>query len=62
MADLVIHCHKSDVTLSPELGLNLAKQRLLVAFYRQQEVGPLLLELPKNGRWVCKVSAWIRTP
>ena len=62
VADLVIRCHKRDVTLSLELGLNLAMQRLLVALDRQEEVGPLLLELPKNGRWVCKASAWIRTP
>ena len=24
---------------------------------RQEEVGPLLLELPKNGRWVWSASA-----
>jgi len=52
----VIYCHKRDVTLSLELGLNLAMQCLLVALDRQEEVGPLLLELPKNGRWVCKAS------
>ena len=57
MADLVIRCHKRDVTLSLELALDLAMQRLLVAFDGQEEVGPLLLELPKNGRWVCKASA-----
>jgi hypothetical protein len=50
MADLVIHSHKGDVTLSLELASDLAIQRLLIPFYRQQEVGHLLLELPKNGR------------
>ena len=50
VADLVIHCHKRDVTLSLELALDLAMQRLLVALDGQEEVGPLLLELPKNGR------------
>jgi len=62
MTDLVINCHKWDVALSLELALDLALQRLLIAFYRQQEVGPLLLELPKNGRWVWRASAWMRTP
>ena len=56
MADLVINCHKRDVALSLELALDLVMQRLLIAFYRQQEVGPLLLELPKMG-WV-----WRATP
>jgi len=57
VANLVIRCHKWDVTLSLELALDLAVQRLLIGFHCQQEVGPLLLELPKNGRWVCKASA-----
>lgn len=57
VADLVIACHKRDVPLALELALDLAMQRLLVALDGQEEVGPLLLELPKNGRWVCKASA-----
>jgi hypothetical protein len=57
VADLVIRCQKRDVTLSLELALDLAMQRLLVGFDGQEEVGPLLLELPKNGRWICKASA-----
>ena len=61
MADLVINCHKRDVALSLELALDLAMQRLLIAFYRQQEVGPLLLELPKMG-WVWRASALMRRP
>ena len=56
-ADLVIACHKGDVPLAVELALDLAVQGLLVALDGQEEVGPLLLELPKNGRWVCKASA-----
>ena len=62
MADLVIACHEWDVTLSLKLAADLAMQRLLVAFYRQQEVGSLLLELVKNGFWVWSASAWISTP
>ena len=42
VADLVIACHEWDVTLSLKLAADLAMQRLLVAFYRQQEVGSLL--------------------
>jgi hypothetical protein len=38
------------VPFSLELRLDLTMQRLLIGFYRQEEVGPLLLELPKNGR------------
>ena len=50
-------CGEGDVTLALELALDLAVQGLLVGFDDQEEVGPLLLELPKNGRWVCKASA-----
>ena len=57
VADLVIRCHKRDVTLALELAEDLTMQRLLVGFDGQEEVDPLLLELPKNGRWVCKASA-----
>jgi hypothetical protein len=31
-------------------------QSLLVRFHRQEEVGPLFLELLKNGFWVWSVS------
>ena len=62
VADLVIDCHEGDVRLSLKLAAELAVQRLLVAFYRQQEVGSLLLELVKNGFWVWSASAWISTP
>jgi len=62
MADLVIRCHERDLAPSLELAADLAVQRLLVGFDRQKEVGPLLLELPKNGFWVCSASAWISTP
>ena len=57
VADLLIRCHKRDLALSLELAADLAVQRLLVGFHRQEEVGPLLLELPKNGRWVWSASA-----
>ena len=62
VAVLVNACHERDVTLSLKLAADLAMQRLLVAFYRQQEVGSLLLELVKNGFWVWSASAWISTP
>ena len=62
VADLVIRCQKRDVTLSLELRSDLTMQRLLVTLHGQEEVGPLLLELPKNGRWVWSASAWISTP
>ena len=70
VADLVIRCHERDLALSLELAADLAVQRLLVGLLlrrshrldRQKEVGPLLLELPKNGRWVWSASAWISTP
>ena len=62
VADLLIRCHKRDLALSLKLAKDLAVQRLLVGFDRQEEVGPLLLELPKNGRWVWSASAWISTP
>jgi hypothetical protein len=48
VADLVIAYHERDVTLSLKLAADLAMQRLLVGFYRQQEVGSQLLELVKN--------------
>ncbi len=62
MALLVIPCHERDLALSLELAADLAVQHLLIGFHGQQEVGPLLLELPKNGRWVWSASAWISTP
>jgi hypothetical protein len=62
VADLVIACHERDVMLSLKLAADLAMQCLLVAFYRQQEVGSLLLELVKNGFWVWSATAWISTP
>jgi len=62
VAALLIRCHERDLALSLELAADLSVQRLLIAFHRQEEVGPLLLELPKNGRWVWSASAWISTP
>jgi hypothetical protein len=57
MADLLVPCHKRDRALSLELAGNLAMQRLMVCFHRQDEVGPLLLEELKNGRWMWKKSS-----
>jgi len=62
VADLVIPCHEKNLALPLEVAADLEVQRLLVGLDRQQEVGPLLLELPKNGCWVCRASAWISTP
>jgi hypothetical protein len=49
MADLVIGCHERDVALSQQLISDLTVKRLLVGLNRQEEVGPLLCELPKNA-------------
>ena len=62
MADFVIRCHERELALSLKLRSDLTMQRLLVALDGQQEFGPLLLELPKNGRWVWSASAWMSTP
>ena len=62
MADLVIGCHKRDVALSNQLIGDLAVERLLVGLDRQEEVGPLLRELPKNACCVWSASAWMSTP
>jgi len=62
VAFLLIHCHKRDVPLPLKLIADLAVEDLLVGFHGQEEVGPLLLELSKNGCWVCNASAWINTP
>jgi hypothetical protein len=62
MADLVIGCHEQDPALSNQLIGDLAVERLLVGLDRQEEVGPLLRELPKNACCVWSASAWIRTP
>jgi len=57
MADLVIHCHERDLALALELTAHLTAKRFLVGLDCQQEVGSLLLELQKNGFWVCRASA-----
>ena len=49
MADLVIGCHERDVALSKQLLGDLPVKRLLVGLNRQEEVGPLLCEQPKNA-------------
>ncbi len=62
VADFVIRCHERDLAHPLKLAANLAVQRLLIGFHCQQEVGYLLMELPKTGRWVWSASAWISTP
>jgi len=48
--------------LSLELGTDLPVKGLLVRFHGQQRVDPLLQAPMKNGRVVCRASAWISTP
>jgi len=60
VADLVICCHERDPALSLELAADLAAQRLLFGFHCQEEVGPLLLKLSKNGFCVWRASDWMR--
>ena len=52
----------SDMAFPLKLASDLAMQCLLFGFHRQEEVGPLLGELLKNGFWVWSASAWISTP
>ena len=67
---LVICCHERDLAVSLELAVDLAVQGLLTrhslgegsAYDAQEDVGPLLLELPKGGRCVWRASALISTP
>jgi len=70
VAFLAIRCHKKNPVLSLELAEDPAVQGLLVGYsygedcvyVGQEEVGPLLLELLKNGFGVRRASAWISTP
>ena len=62
MADLVITCDERDLALSNQLAGDLPVEGFLVGFDRQQEVGPLLRELPKNACCVWIASAWMSTP
>ena len=57
MGDLVIRCLERDLAFAEQLVGDLAVEAPLVGLDRQEEVGPLLLELPKNGRWVWSASA-----
>ncbi len=62
VAFLVVRCLNRDLALSLELAADLTVQCLLVPLNGQEEVGPLLGELPVNGFWVWRASAWISTP
>jgi hypothetical protein len=62
VADAVICCHKRDFALALELPADLLVQQLLMRFHRQEDVGPLHLQLLKNGFLACRASAWMRTP
>ena len=58
VALLVIRCHERDLALPLELAEDPAVQGLLVGLDGQEEVGPLLLELPKNISLPCRGSLW----
>jgi hypothetical protein len=62
VADLVIRGQERDLAFSTQLIGDLPVERLLVGLNRQEAVGPLLLELSKNGRCVWSASAWMSTP
>ena len=62
VADLVIRGQERDLAFSTQLIADLPVQRFLVGLDRQEKVGPLLLELSKNGRCVWSASAWMSTP
>jgi hypothetical protein len=62
VADLVMHCSKTNLALPLKLAADLPLQGFLVGFDAQEEVGPLLRELSKNALCVCSASAWISTP
>ena len=59
---LLIRCSERDVALSLELAADLTVEGLLVGFDGQDDVGPLLQAPLKNGRLVCRASAWISLP
>ena len=62
MTNFAIDCSDRNLPFADQLADNLRVQGSLVRFDRQEEVGPLLLELLKNGCCVCSASAWISTP
>ena len=62
MRSFVIRCQKMDLALATQLMADLPVQGPLVGFDRQEEVGPLLRGLLKNGCCVWRASAWISTP
>ena len=62
MRSFVIRCQKMDLALATQLMADLPVQGPLVGFDRQEEVGPLLCGLLKNGCCVWRASAWISTP
>ena len=59
---LLIRCSERDVALSLELAADLTVEGLLVGLDGQEQVGPLLQAPLKNGRVVCRASAWISLP
>ena len=62
MSNLVIRCLERDVAFAEQLVGDLAVEAPLVGLDRQEEVGALLCELPKNACCVWSASAWIKMP
>jgi len=62
VAEFMIRCSERDLALAKQLAGDLLVQRPLIGLDGQQDVGPLLLELLKNGFWVWSASAQISTP
>ena len=59
---LLIRCSERDLALSLELAADLTIEPWLVGLDGQDDVGPLLQAPLKNGRVVCRASAWISLP
>jgi len=59
---LLIRCSERDLALSLELAADLAVEPWLVGLDGQDDVGALLEAPLKNGRLVCRASAWISLP
>ena len=70
MTHLAIHCSDRHLPFADQLADDLPVQGSLVRYSfgedcvydRQEEVGPLLLELSKNDCCVCSASPWMSTP
>ena len=62
MSLLSNHCRQWDLAGSKKWLADLAAQDPLVRFPCQEDVGPLLGELPNNGFCLWSKAAWINPP